>query len=400
MKKMYAVVGNWGFQPAPKGITTYEYHPETGELELIETIRPDIAAGQLAIDEKRGIVYAVHECGDRHGEVGGGGYIMAFRIDPETGRLTLVNQKDSLSPEPSYVCLDRSGQYLMVCHCSDPWHVTRIVKREDGSYGNEVLFDDAGLVLFRLNEDGSIGEACDVSILPAGHGKDPDTQVNVDPVTGHVQLVRVISRQHAIVGSPSSEVFALMDKGMDKVYTYKLDRKNGRLLLKDVHSAEKVACFPRYAAFHPALPILYVNNENLAQLDCFSYDEESAKLEPLCSIPLLEEDPGLVAGKPVGAQDILVHPGGRTLYVTLCGLDCIVTVSLDKKGLPSLRGNIDSEGKLPRGICLTPDGRYLLSGNMLSGDITEFEIEKDGSLRFTGRRYPAVSPSAIRFFVC
>lgn len=397
-KRHFAIVGNWGFAPAPKGITTFEYFPESGELKHIETIRQDIAAGQLTIDQERGIVYAVNECGERPGEIGGGGSVLAFKIDSNTGKLTLINQKDSLSPEPSYLCLDKSKKYLMVCHCSDPWHVTRIVRHADGSYGNEVLFDDVGLVLFRIEEDGSLGEVCDVNFTPGGHGKDPNTQVNVDPVTNHIQLVRVISRQHAIVSDPSSDVFALMDKGMDKVYTYKLDREKGKLLRADVWSAPDIACFPRYAAFHPSLPILYVNNENLAQLDCFHYDVETAKIRHFCSIPLVSEDPGLVDGKPVGAQDILVHPSGKALYVTLCGLNSIVTVALDPDGKPTLKSSVLSGGNLPRGICITPDETMLLSGNMVSGDITTFSIAADGTLKATGKIYKAVSPSAIRFF--
>lgn len=82
-KKVYAYVGNWGFAPAPKGISAFEYDMETGSLELIETIREDIAAGQLYLDDENRILYSVDECGERRGEIGGGGYVLAFRIDPD-----------------------------------------------------------------------------------------------------------------------------------------------------------------------------------------------------------------------------------------------------------------------------------------------------------------------------
>ena len=55
MSKIYAYVGNWSFQAKPtkgKGISIFEYEPETGDLKLIETIRPDVAAGQLQLDAK------------------------------------------------------------------------------------------------------------------------------------------------------------------------------------------------------------------------------------------------------------------------------------------------------------------------------------------------------------
>ena len=82
-------VGNWGFQPAPKGITCFVYHEQTGELTRKETIRSDVAAGQLCLDREKKILYAVNERGDRTNEYGGGGSLLAFRIHPETGELSI-----------------------------------------------------------------------------------------------------------------------------------------------------------------------------------------------------------------------------------------------------------------------------------------------------------------------
>ncbi|MCD8367405.1 MAG: lactonase family protein [Clostridiales bacterium] len=399
--KTFLYVGNWSFQAKPakgKGISVFSYEPETGDLTLIETVCPEVAAGQLWLDAQRGILYSNDECGERRGEVGGGGYLLAFAIDPETGRLTLMNQKDSLSPEPSYLCLDKSGKYLVTCHCADPWHVTKIVRHPDGSFGNEVLFDDTALVLFRVNEDGSLGDVCDVALTPGTGGKGPHSQVNVDPVSGHIQLVQVISRLHAVVASPSGELLAVCDKGMDRVYTYRIDREQGKLVALSCWEAPEVACFPRYAAFHPTKQVLYVNNENYAQLNSFHYDEETGALERFHKVYLLPEDPGMVDGKPVGAQDILAHPNGKVLYCTLCGLNLIVVCRLDEEGRPTPCQMVQSRGNLPRGIALSPDGRFLISGNMVSGDITVFSADEEGLLTDTGKTFPAVSPSALRFY--
>lgn len=400
-QKIFTYVGNWSFQPKPlkgKGISIFQYDPEHGDLKLIETIRPDVAAGQLYLDTRRKMLYAVDERGERRGEIGGGGYVMAFRIDATTGKLTLTNEKESLSPEPSYLCLDKSGRYLVACHCSDPFHVTKIIKHPDGSYSNEVLFDDTALVMFRINDDGSLGEICDIAITEGTGGKSPRAQVNVDPVSGHIQLVQVLSRQHSVVASPGGEMLAVCDKGMDRIHTYRIDREDGKLVHLDTWVAEEIACFPRYAAFHPLLPVYYANNENYAGMNIFRYDEKTGKLDLAKKLFLLPEDPGMVEGKPVGAQDILVHPNGRYLYCTLCGLDLIVVCDLDENGLPTVKQLVDSNGKLPRGLSLSPDLRFLLSGNMVSGDITTFTVNGDGTLVSTGRTFEAISPSAIRFF--
>ena len=400
-QKTFVYIGNWSFEARPakgKGISVFEYEPANGELTLIETICPDIAAGQLWLDSKKKILYCCDERGERRGEIGGGGYVLAFSIDPDTGKLTEVSRKDSLCPEPSYLWLDKSGRYLVACHCSDPWHVTRLVKRPDGQFSNEVLFDDTALVLFRVNEYGILGEICDVAVTSGTGGKGEHSQVNVDPVSGHIQLVEVISRLHSVVASPSGEMLVVCDKGMDKIYTYRIDRDAGKLLYLNEWCAPEVACFPRYAAFHPEKHVLYVNNENFALLNSFHYDETTGMLERFHHVYLLPEDPGLVDGKPVGAQDIMVHPNGKVLYCTLCGLNLIVVCRLDEDGIPTPVQRIQCRGNLPRGIAISPDRRFLLSGNMVSGDVTLFAMDGEGLLSDTGKTFSAVSPSAIRFY--
>lgn len=401
MKKCYLYVGNWSFEADPKkgkGISVYAYHEESGSLEWIETVRPDIAAGQLMLDAKQGILYSNDECGERRGEIGGGGYLYAFRIDPETGELTEMNHAESLCPEPSYLYEDPERLYLTVCHCSDPWHVTKLVRQEDGTLTNRVLFDDTGLVLFRLREDGSIGDAVDADITEGTGGIGSRSERNVDPVSGHVQLIRVISRLHSVVGSPSGKILVVCDKGMDRIYTYRINRKKGKLVRLCVWEAPEIGCFPRYSAFHPVKKVFYANNENLPVLNTFSYDDETGEFSRINSRSLLDYDPGLVEGKPVGAQDILVHPSGRVLYCTLIGLNVIVVCSIDEDGIPIPVQRIPVRGILPRGIALSPDAAYLFSGNMISGDITAFLVKPDGTLSDTGVTYPAVSPSALRFF--
>ena len=397
MGKRFLYVGNWGFHPAPKGISRFEYDEESGELTLIDTVRSDIAAGQLALDDERGILYAVNECGERKGEYGGGGQLLAFKIDAETGELTQMCQRDSLCPEPSYLCLDGTGKYILACHCADPWHVTKIVRNADGTLSNQVLFDDGALVLFRLNADGSIGDAVDYCTAPCCSRLSETSQVNVDPVSGHIQLVEIVSRLHSVKMSPDGEMFICCDKGMDRIYCYKLDREAGKIRQTDTFEADWRS-FPRYGAFHPVRKVFYANNEFCADVNYFGYDSAAGKIDRLGKVSAVFADPGLVEGKPVGAQDILVSPDGKTMYVTLCGINSISVFDLNEEGVPTLVQVQECGGNMPRGIALSPDGRFLLSGNMLSGNISVFAVDKGGRLKETGKIYRAVSPSAMKFY--
>ena len=90
MSKTFVYVGNWSFQANPekgKGISIFEYEQTNGDLKLIETICPEVAAGYITLNEANGMLYSNDERGERHGEIGGGGYLLAFRINRSTGKI-------------------------------------------------------------------------------------------------------------------------------------------------------------------------------------------------------------------------------------------------------------------------------------------------------------------------
>ena len=402
-QKMFAYVGEWNFNLVDgnydRGISCYHYSPVNGDLELIETIDKEVAAGQFCLDRENAVLYVVYEVAHRRGELGGGGYLRAYKIDRESGKLTLLNEIETLLANPAYVCMDKDKKYLIVCHHTDPFHVNKLVRKEDGTFGNEVVMDDAALMLIRIREDRSIGEIVDAYITPSNVRLRDDSKIMVDPVTKHIQLTRVISRQHAVVPDPTGKLFAVMDKGMDRVHMFKIDKENEKLVQLDCYPDEP-GVFPRYGSYHPTLPILYTNNERVCEIHAFNYDPDTGKLSLFQKVELLlpeyRSKQYSVKTRPMGAQDILMHQNGKTLYCTLEGGDhLIVALSVADDGTLTVEQNIDCGGKMPRGMCLSPDGRFLLCGNNLSGDVTTFEIGEDGLLTYTGKVFPAVSPSTL-----
>ena len=74
MSKTFLYVGNWSFEARPakgKGISVFAFDEDTGALELLETVCPDVAAGQLWLDAERGILYSNDECGERQAKAFG-----------------------------------------------------------------------------------------------------------------------------------------------------------------------------------------------------------------------------------------------------------------------------------------------------------------------------------------
>ena len=403
----YALVGNFGFGPEPKGLAVFGYDPQTAAMEPIATFLDHVNVGHQSVDAERGIVYLVDERPSLRGQTGGGGYVMAVKIDPVTGHASLINERPTLSQEPCYTWLDPGRRYLVVSHHADFGFVTKVVKGEMG-YGNEVVFDDTALVLFGINDDGSLGEICDVALTP-GDG----------PAGPHPW-----ARHHSVVADPSGELLIVCDKGLEAFHAFHVDRQNGRLVRLHDTGVEK-GLVPRYGVFHPSLPVFYADYEKSTMVHAYRYDLVTGALERVGGAPLFPE-----GGEPAGAAqgltprhpktleevtqmeavvraksgipnapepaDLVISPDGRHLYISTRFTNTISVLDVDEAGAVSLRQVVDSGGANPRGLCISADGRFLFAAHMESGDVATFSIEGDGSLRATGTGTKAASPGNMR----
>lgn len=360
-KKTYVFVGNWHYIPGPRGYTVYVFDKDTGNMQLVEHICDHIASGQQMIDQERGIAYVVDEVGDKRGKCGGGGYVLAFRIDVETGHLSTLSERESLSPAPSYFTLDRTKRYAIVVHHTGYSYVTHVLKKADGAFAAETLFDDAAVDLFRINEDGSIGEICDIDVH---HGEG-----NAGP--------HIMSHLHCAVPDPTGELFLVCDKGLDTIWSYGIDREHGKLKLLGKTEVETESR-PRYGAFHPTLNTVYINCEKTSDIYAFHYDVISGKLVRFQTISMQKE----TSGQPTEASDIVIRPDGKFLYVTDRGSNTVAVFQVSGDGRLVLMHNVDCGGKNPRGICITPDSRFMLIANSDSASIAVFKIIENGMIEF------------------
>jgi 6-phosphogluconolactonase (cycloisomerase 2 family) len=382
MSKQFAVVGNWNFQKTSgKGLSSYTYDPETAKMEHICTVRDDVSVGNQFVDNDNGIIYITYEERNLRGYLGGGGYVLAFKIDKETGELTEISDTLSLAPLPSYIWVDKSKKYALVSNHVTSNVTTKVVKNPDGTYSPKTETDDAALVLYRLNDDGSIGEACDVYYIPSAD------KILSDP--NNPRYAGGIPHMHSVVGDPTSELFVVCDKGVDKVYTFGIDRENGKIIYKSQFKANERSA-PRYSVFHPTLPIVYENNENVTYIHTFKYDVESGELELLATTDLLQEHGG--KGMP---SDIAISQDGKFLYACTRGANILSVFSLDENGIPTLIQTSPCGGEGPRGMKISPDGKFVFIANLESGSVAIFKINDDGTVSDTGRRTEAPCPGNI-----
>ncbi len=377
MQKAYAVVGSWNFRASEKGFGVYDYDIPTGTFTLLKLYDPSVSAGQQCFDPKRNILYIVDECEGRPSAAGVGGFVRAYAFNPNDGSLQFINEQCVYMTKPAYMCLDKSGEYALVAAHTGRGYVTKVARNADGTIGSRVLYEDVGIALLKVNHNGSLGEVCDV-VLYDGLSLNP-LQVHAHP--------------HSIVPSPSGELFIACDKGLDKIYTYKLDRQNGKL----ISLAEKsmpYASAPRYSVFHPFLPVWYENNETSNDLYVFRYDETTGELDEIEHVPLCED----LSGK-ISPSDIAVSHDGKYLYASVRGANVIVVFGINPvTGALERLQMIRCVGE-PRGLCISPDGRFLFSADNDISSVHQFSIADDGSLSDTGILYDAVYASNINILV-
>ena len=196
---------------------------------------------------------------------------------------------------------------------------------------------------------------------------------------------------HSIIGSPDGEIYFACDKGLDRIYSYKLDRENGKLIGM-VQTPMDYASAPRYGVFHPELPVFYENNETSSKLYAFRYDNRTGLLETLSEISLFDEN------EEKGMQsDLVLHQSGKYLYAAIRNLDEIAILDVDPvNGSLTLRQRISNDGA-PRGLAISPDGRFLFSANAEAATINSYEIAEDGNLHNTGKQFTAPSAANISF---
>lgn len=277
--------------------------------------------------------------------------IYRFALDAENGRLS--------SPEPFLPVQD--SKYLAL--------------REDGLLASTVQRGSgAGLFAARiqdlpdaqheiLSEDGA---GCHVA-LSATHAYTANFH------SGTVCCYRLADEapvlEHVISIAPKAGCHqVLLHDGLLLVPGMELDEI--RLFSAEDYAARGAIAFPsgsgpRHGVFDHAHQNLYV----AAQKDnaVYRYSVHGDSFELMQRVPLLDA-PGSDCDETAA---IRLSPDERFLYVSVRGANLIVVLACTADGLRVIQ-RISCGGDHPRDIALSPDGRFVLSANRYSGDLTCF----------------------------
>ena len=378
--KEFAYIGKWGFQPAEDGYGIEAYEVTDGVFHRIGRYYPQIHVGYAVIEPEKKILYCVDENRNQPEFVrGGGGKVYALKIQ-EDGSLTEINHKFSFGNLASYCAFSTKKDYLIVTNHGGGDPVLQITKDEAGKYQIVIAESVSSTVLYPLAEDGSIQSPSYIYDHNL-HRRDGETRV---------------PHLHSVVKAPGKDLFAVCDKGNDRVYLFGI--KEDKLVVKAIHEGEQNSA-PRYGCFHPYLPYYYYNEELKPYINVLKYDEES--LTSVQRVPSMT--PEEMEKNGASASDLSITSDGKHLYHVQRFSNLVSVFDVDDQGMLSLKQEMHFEGTDNRGAgarCLriSPDEKHLYVCVVADGKVWKYPILEDGTLAQSIDTIETAYAANINFF--
>jgi 6-phosphogluconolactonase len=329
-----------------QGIYACDIDAGTGELG-----GPALAAAApnptfLALSPDQGLVYAV---------CAGPSWASSFRIDRATGTLVPVQLGGPISgPTPCHIAVDATGTVAVAAN----YHLALAAAIPTG-------------------RNGALGAPRVVA--HTGRGSHPTRQDSA-----HV---------HSANFSPDGRFVIVCDLGLDRIYSYLLDREAVALVPAAVPFVEAApGSGPRHFAFGPRGTVGYATNELANTVVAYSYDAPTGRLTPLQTVSVLPEG---YAGEATAAE-VRIHPNGRFLYASSRGPDTLAVFAIDAdSGRLEPVEAVPCGGKGPRNFALSPDGAWLVCAHQDSDTLCSFRV--DGA---TGRLSRIAGTRSVSLPVC
>jgi 6-phosphogluconolactonase len=332
---------------ASKGVYAWRFDSGSGAMQPIGLVAATPQPAHIWIAPNGKSLYAVNW--EREGGVS------AFRIDPRTARLTLLNRVSSQGAQPNQIVLDPSGRIAVA-----------------------VNFGTGNLGAYKVAPNGSLSAA----FYTDQHSGAPLPGGQAGP------------RAHGIEFTKDGRFMFVAQLGLDRLYTYRVDAAAGTITPSNpAYVSTHGGAGPRRLQLSRDDRFLYVNHETDSEVSVYAVDQ--GKLTEIQTIPTLP--PGITVRNTT--SEIIIDPTGQHLYVGNRGHDSIAAYSIDRaSGRLTLIANTPAGGRTPRNLRLDPTGAFLLSSNETSDTITALKVDaKSGALSPTNISVPISTPGGLYF---
>ncbi len=350
-----------------RGIHIFRVDRQTGGMKEAGYFELGTSPSCVAVNEQGTRLYSANET-DRVGDEKVG-TVSSFEIDRSSGQLKLLNTVRSGGAGPTYVSIHPNGSHLLVAN-----------------------YFGGSIAVLPIRKDGQLEEA---SFVYQDEGKiGPTKAIHAPPgsfaISGHDR-----THAHMIQSDPSGRFVFHVDLGLDRIYSWKMDVQNGKLLENDPATYSlPPGDGPRHFHFHPNGRWFYSVQEEGSTIVRYDYQSESGRLEERQTISTL---PKGYAGSNF-CSEILVSPDGKFVYVGNRLHDSIGIFAVGDHGDLTYVGEEWTRGDYPRSFSFDPTGRFLYCCNQRADNVTIFQVDSThGTLKFTGQYVPVGNPSMIAF---
>lgn len=343
-------IGTYTKGTSSEGIYAGWIESQTGALGGIHLAAEAGNPSFLALSPRKNFLYAVME-GDE-------GMVGAFALTP-AGKLTPLNARPSGGGAPCHVTVTPSGRHVFVAN-----------------------YSGGSMACFRVEADGSLGEASDRKQFE-GSGPHPTRQKK--------------SHAHSVLVDSSERFLYVCDLGADKVWSFHFDPERGLLTpCRSPAGTVPPGGGPRHFVTSPCGHFAYTNNEMGLTITAFRRAPETGTLTEFQTVP--SSPPGLGPVDGVTTSALVLHPGGRFLYISTRGDNTLSTFAIAADGSLQHIQTIPSTVDTPRGMALDPSGRWLVVAGQKDNRLVSFALNpENGQLSPTGSEVAVPTPVCITF---
>ncbi len=363
--KYWVFIGTYTSKGGSEGICRCELDVKTGALS-----KPDLAAkvaspSFLAVSPHDKFLYAVSETAG--GQNKNEGTVHAYTIDAATGTLEKLNDKPSGGAGPCHVSVNHTGRYALVAN-----------------YGS------GSCAVYGLKDDGSLGERTD---FRQHEGRSVNERRQEGP-HAHCTL---------FVESGGSEFAYVVDLGLDRVFSYRLDHGTGKLTATEPGFVKLPAgSGPRHLAIDKSSGKAYVCGELDSTLNTLRWDRDKGFLEPspIAAASTLPDRAPEGVRKKNSTAEVVVHPSKGYVLVSNRGHNSLAVFKVSAEST-RLVAHITSAGertiRTPRNFNINPTGRWVLIASQDGGTIRVAEWDATGNGKLTDSQVEVSRPVCVKF---
>jgi 6-phosphogluconolactonase len=331
-----------------RGIYTAVLDRSTGMLGELALAADAPNPTFIALSPDRSLLYAV--CGND-------GWASSFRVGA-AGLLTPIQQAPAgPGPTPCHISVDQTGSIALAAN----YHLGQAAA-------------------IPLHPDGTMGTPRVVA--HGGKGPHPTRQS-----TAHI---------HSGYFTPDGRFAIVCDLGLDRIYTYAIDRAEVVLVPgRPPFAISAPGAGPRHFAFAVDGKHAFAINELDSTIVAYDFHAPNGGLAPRQTVTVLP--PGY-AGEATAAE-LQLHPNGRFLYGSGRGPDTIAVFAVDREtcNLSPIE-IVPCGGKGPRSFSLSPGGDWLVCAHQNSDTICSFRVDPlTGRLTRVPGSIPVSTPVCVVF---